>query len=64
MLCKACQTLNANAIRALYCSLFLQYISYCAEVWGNTYPIYALPAPLKQKKAVRITARAEYLDHT
>ena len=64
ILFKACQTLNANVLRTLYCSLFLPYISYCAEVWGNTYPSNILPVLLKQKKAVRIIARAEYLDHT
>ena len=21
----------------LYCSLFLPYLTYCAEIWGNTY---------------------------
>ena len=55
---------NANALRTLYCSLFLPYISYCAEVLGNTYPSNILPVLLRQKKAVKIIARAEYLDHT
>ena len=22
----------------LYCSLFLPYLTYCIEIWGNTYP--------------------------
>ena len=61
---KACQTLNTNALRTLYCSLCLPYISYSAEDWGNTYPSTILPVLLKQKKAVRIIARAEHLYHT
>ena len=60
----ACQTLNANDLATLYCSLFLPYISYSAEVWCNIYPSNILPVLLKQKKAVRIIARAEYLHHT
>ena len=32
ILYKACQTLNANTLRTLYCSFFLPYISYYAEV--------------------------------
>ena len=62
ILYKACQ--NLNALTTLYCSLFLPYISYCAEVWGNTYPSNILPVLLKQKKAIRSIARAKYLDHT
>ena len=64
ILYKASQTFNANGLRTLYCSLFLLYISYCAEVWVNIYPPNILHVLLKQKKAVRIVARAEYLDHT
>ena len=39
-------------------------MSYCAEVWSSTYPSDILPVLLKQKKGVRIIARAECLDHT
>ena len=44
--------------------LHLLHISYSAEVWGNTYLSKILHVLLKQKKAVRIIARTEYLDHT
>ena len=64
ILYKAIKKLNTNALRSLYCSLFLQYILYCAEVWDNMYPSNVLPVLSKQKKAVMIIARAEYLNHT
>ena len=34
---KASIYLNTEALRTLYCSLFLPYINYCSEVWGITY---------------------------
>ena len=39
-------------------------MSYCAEVWGNTYPSNILPVLLELKKAARIIVRAKYHDHT
>ena len=29
--------INQDGIYMLYCSLFLPYINYCSEIWGNTY---------------------------
>ena len=29
--------LNRSALFILYCSMFLPYLTYCAEIWGNTY---------------------------
>ena len=29
--------LNRSALFILYCSLFLPYLTYCAEIWGNSY---------------------------
>ena len=29
--------LNEKSLYTLYCSLVLPYITYCVEVWGNTY---------------------------
>ena len=31
--------LNKNSIRLLYCTLFLPYLSYCVEIWRNTYKL-------------------------
>ena len=43
----------------LYCSLFLPYLTYCCEIWGNTNCIYVI-----QKKVVRIIYHEERLAHT
>ena len=61
---RASRLLNSNALYTLYCTLFLPYLSYCIEVWGNTYKTNIVPLFLKQKKVIRIICKAKYLDHT
>ena len=34
---KASQVVDKSALITLYYSLFLPYMNYCVEVWGNTY---------------------------
>ena len=34
---KACVKINIDGMYTLYCSLFHPYLSYCLEIWGNTY---------------------------
>ena len=34
---KANCLIDRNGIYILYCSLFLPHLSYCCEMWGNTY---------------------------
>ena len=46
--------LDKNARLILYYSLFLPYMSYCCEVWGNTYKTNIECMYLLQKKVVRI----------
>ena len=48
----------------LYYSLFLRYIIYCAEIWGNTYKANLKCLVLLQKKVVRLICGAQRLDHT
>ena len=45
--------LNRSALFILYCSLFLPYLTYCAEIWGNTYKSNTQCIFLLQKKIVR-----------
>ena len=56
-------TLDSRALRLLYYTLVLPYISYCAIIWGNTYYINVLPIFARQKKAIRIISNAKYNDH-
>ena len=46
---KASRLLNTPALYTLYCTLFLPFLNYCAEVWGNTYKSNILPLIMKQK---------------
>ena len=56
--------LNRSALFILYCSLFLPYLTYCAEIWGNTYKSNTQCMFLLQKKIVRIVYDANFRDHT
>ena len=47
----------------LYNSLFIPYITYCTEVWGNTYKTHLKHLFLKQRKAIPIVNKAKYLQH-
>ena len=56
--------LTERALYILYCSLALPYMSYCAEIWGNTYRTNVLPVFIKQKRLLRIVCRGKRVDHT
>ena len=30
--------LNRSSMPIIYCSLYLPYLTYCVEIWGNSYP--------------------------
>ena len=55
--------LNRSALFILYCSLFLSYLTYCAEIWGKTYKSNTQCIFLLQKKIVRIVYGAHFKDH-
>ena len=38
ILYKCSQLVDIQSMHILYCSMFLPYINYCSEIWGNTYP--------------------------
>ena len=50
----------------LYCSLFLAYLTYCCEIWGNTYATYVncIGRYVIQIKLVRIIHHEGRLVHT
>ena len=56
--------LNRSALFILYCFLFLPYLTYCAEIWGNTYKSNTQCIFLLQKIIVRIVYGAHFRDHT
>ena len=48
----------------LYCSLFQPHISYCNELWGNTYASNVNCLCIIQRKVVRLICNADRLAHT
>ena len=42
-------SINIDALRNLYCTLILPYLSYCAMVWGNTYTTNLMPLYRRKK---------------
>ena len=56
--------LNRYALFILYCSPFLAYLTYCAEIWGNTYKSNIQCIFPLQKEIVRIVYGANFKDHT
>jgi len=54
ILCKIKTSVNQKALYILYNSLIFPYLSYCVEIWGNTYKTIIQPIFLLQKKAIRV----------
>ena len=48
------QVIDSQSMNILYSSLFLPYISYCSEIWGNTYPSNVNCLVVLQKRAIRL----------
>ena len=61
---RASTFLNKSSLFTLYCSLFLPYMTYCLEIWGNTYQSNTLCIFILQKKILRIIIGANRYDHT
>ena len=64
ILYKCIQVIDSQSMHILYSSLFLPYISYCSEIWGNTYPSNVNCLVVLQKRAIRLLFGAGRLDHT
>ena len=64
ILYKARDLLNYHSLYMLYNSLILPYLTYCVEVWGNTYQNNLKSLITIQKKAIRIVHKVGYQDHT
>ena len=61
---RASSLINRHGMPILYYSLFMPYIMYCAEVWGNTYATNIHCLVLLQKRVIRLICGAKRLDHT
>ena len=61
---KASKLITTAGMYTLYCSLFLPHISYCNELWGNTYASNVKCLCIIQRKVVRLICNADRLAHT
>ena len=48
----------------LYDSLFVPYLSYCSEIWGNTYNTNINCVYVLQKKVLRLVCNVDYQYHS
>ena len=64
VLYKVKHILQSEYLYTLYCSLVLPYLNYACEIWGNNYESRLHNVIILQKKAIRIVAKAGYIDHT
>ena len=56
--------LDKAVLFTLYNTLVLPYMTYCCEVWGNTYRSTLDFLFLLQKKVLRTVVKADFLSHT
>jgi len=56
--------LDENTLKTLYNSLFLPYLNYCCEIWGNTLKTNLTQIELLHKKAIRIICNVSRYEHT
>ena len=61
---KASRILQSSTLVTLYNTLFLPYISYCAEIWGNACQSNLQKIIVAQKRIIRVVAKVNRLDHT
>ena len=61
---KARERVNKDALLILYNSLFLPHLSYCCEVWANTYKTNLHKIIILQKRVMRIIHKVDRFSHT
>ena len=64
ILYKCSHVTDSQSMHTMYSSLFLPYISYCSEIWGNAYPSNVKCLVVLQKRAIRLLYGAGRPDHT
>ena len=55
---------DESTLLTVYNTLILPHLSYCCEIWGNTYNSRVKDLVLLQKRAVRIIDKTDYKEHT
>ena len=52
------------SVYMLYSTLFLPYLLYCVEIWGNTYSTNLECIIMLQKRVIQLMHNAQRYDHT
>ena len=58
------EKVDSEILVMIYNTLILPLLSYCCEIWGNTYETRLRILKLLQKRVVRVIGKVGYLDHT
>lgn len=61
---RAGQILGNHSLLLLYYAFVFPYLSYCVEVWGNTYKTNLSPLVTLQKRAMRTIYNKRYNEHS
>ena len=61
---RASSLISKHGMHILYYSLFMRYIMYCVEVWGNTYATNIHCLVLLRKRVIRLICGAKRLHRT
>ena len=61
---RAKHVLNQDAMLTVYNSIILPHLTYCCELWGNTYKSNLHDIVILQKKIIRVIHGASYTEHT
>ena len=61
---RASKLINFEGLLTLYYSLFMPYLCYCCEIWGNTYESNVKCISIMQKRVIRVICGERRLAHT
>ena len=64
VLYKVSHVIDRSSLHTLYCSLFLPYLMYCCEIWGNNYKTKLQCIVSLQKRVMRTVYGVSRLEHT
>ena len=58
------EKVDSNILLMIYNTLVVPHLTYCCEIWGNTYNTRLRDLVLLQKRAVRIIDNADWREHS
>ena len=58
------EKVDCDTLLTVYNTLMLPHLSYCCEIWGNTYRSRLNKIIILQKRALRLVGKESYRAHT